>query len=59
MKKVQVNNKIFFCKVINKPNIDILGITISMWKQQIFETIYTNYYVLNIQDTTGKGFGSR
>ena len=30
-----------------------------MWKRFNFETIFTSNYVMNIQDTIGKGFGSQ
>ena len=30
-----------------------------MWKRYDLETIFSSNDVMNIQDTTGKGFGSR
>ena len=57
--KLQVNNNINYYEVSGKPNVDIIGNTLSMWKQHNFETIFTSDDVLNIQDAIGKGFGSR
>ena len=59
MTEVQVNNNIYYYKSSSKPNVEIIGITISMWKQNDFETIFTSDDVLNIQDAIGKGFVSR
>ena len=58
MKKLQVKN-IFYFELSIKPNVDILGITVSMWKQYDFDTIFISNDVLNIQDGIGKVFGSR
>ena len=57
--KVQVKNNIYYYEVSSKPNVDIIGITVSMRKQHIFETIFTSDDFLKIQDTIGKGFGFR
>ena len=59
MTKVQANNKIYIYKVSSKPNVDIIGTTVSMWKQHLFKIIFTYYFILNIQDNIGKGFRSR
>ena len=42
MTKAQVNNNIYYYEVISKPNVHIIGITVSMWKQHNFETIFTS-----------------
>ena len=49
MKKLQVNKSIFYFKLSSKNNVDILGITVSMWKQHDFETILNFNDVMNIQ----------
>ena len=59
MTKVQVNRNIFYFELISKPNVDMIGITVSIWKQQNLETIFTSNYVMNIQYAIRKGFGSR
>ena len=59
MTNVQVNNKIYQYAFISKTNVDIIYITVSMWKQYIFEIIFNSDDVLNIQDYTRKLFGSR
>ena len=41
-----------------KTNVDIIGITVSIWKIYDFETIFTSNDVTNIQDAIGKYFGS-
>ena len=48
MKKLKVNNNIYYDKVSNKPKKFIIGITLSMWKQHTFESIFTSDDVLNI-----------
>ena len=57
MTKVQVNKNIFNFELISKPNIDIPGITVYMWKQHDSETIFTFNDVMNIQYSIGKVFG--
>ena len=52
-------NDIYYYEVISKPNVEIIVITVSMWKRQNFETIFTSDDVLNIQDVIRNGFGSR
>ena len=59
MTKLQVNNKILYYQLSIKPNVYTIGITLSMWIQHNFETIFTYNYVLNIQDAIRKIFGSR
>ena len=51
--------KYFYFKLSSKNNVDILGITVSMWKQHDFETIFNSNNIMNIQYTIGKGFGYR
>ena len=57
MTKVQVKNNIFYYELSSKPNVDIIGITVYMYKRNNFEAIFTSNYFLNIQDSIGKGFG--
>ena len=59
MTKLLVNNNIYYREVSSKPNVEIIGITLSMRKQHIFETIFTSDDFLNIQDSIVKGFNSR
>ena len=59
MTKLRVNNNIFYYELSIKTNVDILGITVSMWRREKIETIFTSNYVLNIQYTIGNLFGSR
>ena len=54
-----MNNNIFYYEISRKPIFYIIGITVSMWKQHNFETIFTSDDVLNIQYAIGKGFGYR
>ena len=54
MIKVQVKNNIFYFELSSKPDVDILGISVSMWKNHGFETIFTSNFVINIQDVIGK-----
>ena len=56
-KKVRVNKYIFHFELSSNPNVDKLGITISMWKYD-FETILTYNYFMNIQDGIVNEFGS-
>ena len=57
MTELQVNN-IFFCyELSSKHNVYIIGSTLYIWKQHIFETIFTFNDVLNIQYAIGKGLG--
>ena len=58
MTKVQANKNNLYFELSSKPNVDILGITVSMWKQYDFETTFTSYDVMNIQYAIGKVFGS-
>ena len=44
---------------MNKTNVDIIVITVSMCKRYDFETIYTSNDVMNIHYAVGKIFGSR
>ena len=55
--KLQVNNNIYYYEVSSKPNVDSIGITLSMRKKHNLKTIFTSYDVLNIQDAIAKGFG--
>ena len=55
--KLQVNNNIYYYEVGSKPNVDSIGITLSMRKKYNLKTIFTSYDVLNIQDAIAKGFG--
>ena len=59
MTKIKVNNNIFYFELSIQPNVDIKGITVSMWKWHNFETIFTYIDVMNIQDSIGKFFGSQ
>ena len=58
-KKGKVNKNILHFQISSKPNVDILGIAVSMWGKHEFETILISNDVMNIQDGIGKGFGSR
>ena len=58
MTKLQVKNKNYYYEVNSKPNVDIIGITVFMWKQPNFETIFASEYVQNMQCSNGKGFRS-
>ena len=52
--------KNLFCfELSSKPNVDIDGITVSMWGKHEFETIFTSNDVMNIQGGIGKRFGYR
>ena len=55
MTKVQVRNNIYYYEVSIKPNVDIIVIVVSMWRQHKS----TSDDVLKIQYDIGKGFGSR
>ena len=57
MTKLQVNNKIYNYGLISKPNVNIICITISMWKQHNFENISTYYDFPNIQNVIINVFG--
>ena len=59
MKNLQVKNNIYYYEVSSKPNVDIIGITVFTRKQNIFETVFTSYYVLYIQYSIGNWFGYR
>ena len=58
MTKVNVNQNMFYFELSSKPNVDIYGITVSIYKKREFETIFTSNYVMNIQYEIGEGFGS-
>ena len=51
IKKVQVNKNIFYYELNNKPNVDVISITVYICKQHNFESIFTSNCALNIQDT--------
>ena len=55
--KLQVNNNIYYYEVSSKPNVDSIGITLSMREKLNLKTIFTSYDVMNIQDAIAKGFG--
>ena len=55
--KVQANKNMFYFEIINKNNVDALGITVSMCRWYDFETIFTSNNVTNVQGAIGKGFG--
>ena len=57
MTKVQLNNSFFYYELTSTTNSYIIGITVSIWKQHNFETIFTFNDVLNIQYDIGNGFG--
>ena len=59
MTKVQTNKDIFYFELNSKTIFDIIGITVSIWKQHDFETIFTSKYVMNIKCAIGKGFQFR
>ena len=59
MTKVQVDKNIFYFELSSKPNVHIIGTTVSMWKPHNFETMFSSNDVMNIQDAIGKVFGSR
>ena len=59
MTKVHVNNIVLFLELSSEPNVDIIGIIVSMWKRHNFETIFSSNDAINIQDAAGKGFGSQ
>ena len=48
----------FYFELSIKPNFDIVGIAVFMWKND-FETISTSNYVMNIQYGIGNIFVSR
>ena len=47
--KLQTYKNIFYLEPNSKPNIDIFGITVSMWKQHNFETLFNSNDIMNIQ----------
>ena len=57
MTMIQVKN-IHYYELSGKPNVEIIGITVSMWKQNIFDTILTSNDLLNVQGAIRKVFGS-
>ena len=57
MTKVNVNNDIYYYEFMSQPNFELIGITVSMWKQHNFENIFNSDDVLNIQDSIGKFLG--
>ena len=50
---------IFYLEPNSKSNVDIHGITVFMWENHDFETIFTSNDVINIQYVIGKVFGYR
>ena len=50
-----MNKNILCFDLSSKPNVDKIGITVSMWKQHDFETIFTSNDVMKIQDAIGMG----
>ena len=59
MKKLKVNNNIYYYELSSIPNVGIIGITLYMWKRHNLEIVFTSVYVLNIQDYIAKLFGSQ
>ena len=57
--KSKSEKNIFYFEPSSKPNVDIIGITVSMWKIHSFGTIFTSNDIMKIQDDIGNGFGSR
>ena len=51
-----MNRNIFYFELSSKPNYDIDGIIVYMWKNIILKQLSSNE-VMNIQDVTGMGFG--
>ena len=58
MTEVQANKNIFHFELSSKPNVCILGITVSMWKHHDFETILNYNDVMIIRDGIGNGLWS-
>ena len=48
MKKVKVNKNIFHFELGFKPNVDIIGIIVSMCKRNDFETIFTSKNAMKV-----------
>ena len=59
MTKVKVKNNVFYYELSSKPNVDIIVITVYLWKQHNLETIFTSNNVMNIQYAIVKGYGSQ
>ena len=59
MNKVQMNKNIFYFELGSQNSFNIQHITVSMLKIHELETIFTSYYVMNIQYAIGMIFGSR
>ena len=53
MTKLQVSKNIFCFGLSSKPNVGVLGITVSIWKHG-FETIFASNDVINIHYSIGK-----
>ena len=58
-KKVQVKKNIFYYELSSKPNVYIIGITVSMWKEHKYESTFTSNDVFNIQYVIEKVFWSQ
>ena len=54
-----MNKDIFYFKPIIESIFDMLGITVSIWKKNDFESIFTSNDVMNIQYGIREGFGDR
>ena len=59
MTKLQVEKGIFKFELTFKTNVDMIYITVSMWKRRDFETIFTSNDAMNIQNYIGKGLVSQ
>ena len=59
MTKLQVNKGIFKFELTFKTNVDMIDITVYMWKRRDIETIFTSNDVMNIQNYIGKGLVSQ
>ena len=49
MTKVKVKNNVFYYELSSKPNVDIIVITVYLWKQHNLETIFTSNNVMNMK----------
>ena len=54
-----MNRNISYFELGNKPNVDVVGIAVSMWEKYEFETIFSSNDVMNIQYGIFKGFRHR
>ena len=59
MTKLQVNKGIFKFELTFKTNVNMIDITVYMWKRRDIETIFTSNDVMNIQNYIGKGLVSQ